>query len=646
MSLEQKVDITTGVGWASGPCIGNTYAIHNPDFPSLCMNDGPLGIRFGTLSSSGVAGINAAASFDKAAIRQRGAYMGNEFRRKGIHAQLGPSMNMIRVPNGGRGWEGFGEDPFLSGVAAAETIRGIQSEGVMAVAKHIVGNEQERNRLTQSTEMDERTLREVYAWPFARSVEADVASVMCSYNRFRGIYACENDHLLNKVLKVDMGFKGFIQSDWSATHSTVASVNGGLDMTMPGDIQFYSKDSYFGRNLTGAIRTGHVSEGRVDDMARRIVAAWYKLGQDEGFPETNINVFHPDKDKNVNVQDNHYELIRQMGAASTVVLRNTDDILPLQPQLGKMAILGVSMPVKIVDVAVERLHKVGGLVQPNILISLRAAKIASESDIAIVFSRADSGEEFITVDGNTGDRKNLSLWDNGDELIKAVADVNKNTIVVIHSVGAVLMPWIDHPNIKAIVWPGLPGQESGNALADILFGDVNPSARLPYTIAKNEADYPARISYGSEAGYKFAIYAEGIFIGHRWFDSKNIKPLFEFGFGLSYTKFVYSNLQVQSGETQASAVVTVKNVGARDGDEVVQAYLEFPEYVGEPPKILRGFEKVFLKKDKETNIQFLFGPTELSYWAGESWIIPKGQFTLHIGSSSRDIRLSQNFIIH
>ncbi|KAF7732300.1 hypothetical protein EC973_005196 [Apophysomyces ossiformis] len=637
MSLEQKVNITTGIGWANGPCVGGTPAIHDPEFPSLCLNDGPMGIRFGLLSSTGVAGINAAASFDKLAIYQRGVYMGNEFRRKGIHAQLGPSMNLMRVPNGGRGWEGFGEDPYLSGVAAAETIRGTQSQGVMAVAKHFVGNEQEYLREQQSTEMDERTLREVYAWPFARSIEAGVASVMCSYNLFRGIYACENDHLMNKVLKKDLAFKGFIQSDWCAVHSTAPTANGGLDMNMPGDYVLGQGGGYFGEHLVYAVKTGAVLEDRINDMVRRIVAAWYKLGQDKGFPETNLDVFRPERDMKVNVQDDHHILIRHMGAISTVLLRNTDTILPLQSELGSISLFGSDagpnpeLPVEAIQKRASSSTRVTWL--PNDWDLKSAANTARDSDIAIVFAQADSGEEFITVDGNHGDRKNLSLWHNGDELvgsqihIRAVADANKNTIVVIHSVGAVLMPWADHPNIKAILWPGLPGQESGNSLADVLFGDVNPSARLPFTIAKKEEDYPAKI-----INDLVNVYAEGIFVGYRWFDARKINPLFEFGFGLSYTKFFYSDLHVQAREGQAFATLAVENVGERDGAEVVQAYIEFPEPAGEPPKILRGFEKVFLTKGTKAQVQFTFGRTELSYWANDSWVIPAGQFVLHIGA--------------
>ncbi|KAI9026666.1 glycoside hydrolase superfamily [Phycomyces nitens] len=676
MSLKQKVDLTTGVGWGVGACVGNTYPVTNPDFPALCLQDAPLGVRGVANTTSGVSGINAAASFDKKAIRERGVYMGKEFRGKGIHVQLGPAMNMMRNPKGGRGWESFGEDPFLSGVASSETIYGIQSQGVIATAKHYIANDQELNRKLGSSDVDDRTLHEVYLWPFARSIEADVGSVMCSYNKLNGTYACENDVALNKVLKEELGFRGFVQSDWSGTHSTESATNG-LDMTMPGDIEFNSGDSYFGKNLTDAVASGVVNEERVTDMALRIAAAWYKHRQDKNFPKVSFDFFRPELTKFVDVQANHRILVREMGAASTVVLSNKDNILPLKATKS-IAIIGSDAGPNPLGSCTDHGCSEGTLAQgwgsgtavyPYLITPLdgissragkkvkvvsslddwdltKAAETAKDADIAFVFSQADSGEEYIDVDGNVGDRKNMTLWHNGDNLIKAVADANKNTIVIIHSVGSVLMPWINHPNIKAVVWPGLPGQESGNSLADVLFGDVNPSGRLPYTIAKEEADYPVPIDPSLNVEY-----VEKLAIGHRWFDEKNIDPLFEFGFGLSYTEFKYSGLSLKVSNKKkglnVKASLSVRNTGKVDGAEVVQAYIEFPKSANEPPKILRGFEKVFIKKNKSTKIDFEFTKTELSIWdvVSQTWVVPSGKFTLHVGASSRDIRQTATFAL-
>ncbi|KAI9273721.1 glycoside hydrolase superfamily [Sporodiniella umbellata] len=661
MTLEQKVNITTGIGWEAGPCVGNSGRTTNPDFPELCLQDSPLGVRFADLVSSGVAGINAAASFDRIAIRRRGEYMAAEFRAKGAHAQLGPSMNMMRCPESGRNWEAFGEDPFLVGVASVETIHGIQSQGV------------------HSVRIDERTVQEIYLWPFSRSVEADVVSVMCGYNKLNGIYSCESDYALNKLLKGQMGFRGFVQSDWSATHSTATSVKNGLDMTMPGDITFHSNDSYFGSNLTKAVLSGEVDESRVTDMATRIAAAWYK-----NFPKTNFDSFRTTHGSHIDVQGDHKKEIRHMGAISTVLLKNNDKILPLrESSIRKIAIIGSdagSNPdgINCEDHGCNKGTLAQGwgsgtayfpyLITPSEGIKSRigknidvveylkddnyeaASKIAAEADIAIVFVNADSGEEFVTVEGHKGDRNHLGLWNHGESLIHAVAGSNENTIVVVHSVGPVIMPWVNHKNVKAILWPGLPGQESGNAIADVLFGDINPSARLPYTIAKEATDYPAKISRELEF-----TYSEGMYIGYRWFDREKIVPQYEFGYGLSYTSFEYSQISADPivGSTddpdnlRVRVRVKVRNIGQFDGAEIPQLYLSYPEVAEEPPRILRGFEKVYLKTGEETHVMFDLKKTELSYYnvRKHSWTVPSGEFIAHVGSSSRNIKGTVHFTL-
>ncbi|KAI8362616.1 glycoside hydrolase superfamily [Blakeslea trispora] len=679
MSLEAKVNITTGTGWNTSLCVGNTYAVSEPKFPSMCLQDAPLGMRWASNVTSGVAGINAAASFDKEAILARGHYMGQEFHGKGVHVLLGPAVNFMRSPEGGRGWESFGEDPYLQGVMAAETIKGIQEEGVIATVKHYILNDQELNRKNSTSEADDRTFHEVYLWPFARAVEAGVGSVMCSYNQLHGTWACEDDYTLNQILKGELGFKGFVQSDWGATHSTAKAANGGLDMTMPGDIEFGSKDSYFGPNLTLAVTEKDVKEDRVTDMALRIVAAWYKMGQDKDFPETRINGFHRKDEPYVNVQADHYKLARSMAAASCVLLKN-DGILPVDKKKLKSAALvgsGIKVNPNGPNSCEDHGCLIGHLAQgwgsgtadfPYLIDPLTglskafgkgvnikssdsdwdldaAAKTAKDADVAFVFAAANSGEEYLVVDGNVGDRNNLSLWNNGDNLIKAVADANKNTVVVINSVGAVLMPWINHPNIKAVVWPGLAGQESGNALADIVTGDVNPSGRLPYTIAKEASDY------NQKPDPNFNVtYTEKLNVGYKHFDQAGIEPLFAFGHGLSYSKFEYSGLKVNAKKSDKEGAtvnisVKVKNTGPVAGAEVVQVYLQFPESANEPPKNLRGFEKVHLKKDSSETVKIELTKTHLSIWDtdSKSWVIPSGKFTVHVGASSRDIRQTASF---
>ncbi|ORZ01292.1 beta-glucosidase [Syncephalastrum racemosum] len=678
MSIEQKVNITSGTGM-TGLCAGITGSTTNPDFAPLCLHDGPLGVRAADNITAGLSGITAAQSFDKIALRQRGVYMGKEFYGKGINVQLGPDVEVMRGPWAGRIFEAFGEDPYLSGVAGAETIMGIQSQKVIACVKHYILYNQNLNSSSSSVVADERSFHEVWAWPFARAMEAGAGSVMCSYNKINGTYGCENDESLNGLLKGEMNFQGFVMSDWFATHSTAKSANNGLDMSMPGG----DMDTWFGANLTAAVNNGSVSEDRLTNMATRIVATYYKMGQDANFPRISINQANRTEAPFVDVQGDHAKLVRQMGAEAVVLLRNKNGILPLSKKLKKIAVVGsdagpdpnglncgdndllyngcnngtlamgwgsgsARFPYLVTPYDGIRAHAGKDLEVGHIFTNWdldAATDLASDADVALVFASSDSGEAIASVDGNNGDRNNLTLWNNGDSLA-TVADANKNTIVVIHSVGPVLMPWIDHPNIKAIVWPGLPGQESGNSLADVLFGDVNPSGRLPYTIAKKASDYAAPLNPHATIDF-----SEKLLVGYKWFDAKNIDPLFEFGFGLSYTNFNYSNLKIETSDNEdklVSATVTIKNTGDIAGTEVVQAYISFPESAGEPPKVLRGFEKVPLEKDGETTVAFEFEKLLLSIYDVEkaAWVVPSGEYILHVGASSRDIRQSMVFDIN
>jgi beta-glucosidase len=497
---------------------------------------------------------------------------------------------------------------------------------------------------------------------------------MCSYNKINGVYACENDDTLNRILKEELGFQGFIQSDWQATMSGVPSALAGLDMTMPGDITFGSGNSYFGGNLTEAVKNGSVPLSRVNDMATRIFASWYKLGQENNYPTVGVNFVNYTDAPFRNVQHDHKKTIREIGGASTILLQNNGGALPLKSpkSIGIIGSDGGPSPNNFGPNAcadhgcdVGTLAEGWGsgtawfpyLVNPFPGLKARAprstqfktsfddydlataASIAKSVEVPIVFVNADSGEGYINVGGNPGDRSNLTLWHGGDALIEAVADANPNTIVVIHTVGAVLMPWLN--KVKAVVNAGLPGQESGNALADVLFGDVNPSGRLPYTMAKKTSDYPSLAEDVSEVNY-----TEGLLIGHRWFDAKNIEPLFPFGHGLSYTKFSYNGLKVKKSSSTVTVTATIRNAGKVDGAEVPQLYVGFPKSAGEPPKVLRGFEKVMIKAGKSAKVTFEVDVAkELSIWDSDArkWKNVKGSYEVYVGASSRDIRLQGSF---
>ncbi|CEL61264.1 hypothetical protein RSOLAG1IB_09886 [Rhizoctonia solani AG-1 IB] len=471
---------------------------------------------------------------------------------------------------------------------------------------------------------------------------------------------------------------------------------------MPGDIKFRSGDSYFGANLTAYVQNGTVSESRLTDMAERIVAAWYLVGQDKNYPDLSFDAFRPldPINSHIDVQEDHY---KEMGAASIVMLKNIDQTLPLKKPIS-MALIGSDAgPSRRgpngytdrggIDGTLAMGWGSGSADFPYLISPLEsfqqrakadhtsigwwlndwdtagAAAAASNKDVAIVFIASDSGEEYITVDGNKADRNNLTAWNNGDNLIKAVAGANKNTVVVAHSVGPLILePWIDHPNITALLWAGIPGQESGNSLLDVVYGDYNPSAKLTYTIAKQPHDYPAQVVYYDSSPQPQIPYTEGLLIDYRWFDSKNITPRYEFGFGLSYTTFEYKDLKISrandaiSGEpiwwdggvnanglsTDAwlhepifKVSFTVKNTGKVSGSEVSQLYLSPPASLGEPPNVLRGFSKVQIDPGRSKQVELILSRYDLSTWdvTRQGWAKMKGSVGIWVGGSSRDVRL-------
>ena len=636
MSLVEKVNVTTGTGWSQDLCVGNTGPANSVGFPSLCLQDGPLGIRFSDHSTAFPAALTVGATWNKDLMYKRGRAHALEARLKGINVLLGPSMGPIgRMPAGGRNWEGFGSDPVLQAVGASETIKGTQDGGVMATAKHYIANEQEHFRQAFewglpnaiSSNIDDRTLHELYLWPFAESIKAGVASVMCSYNMVNNSYACGNSKLLNGILKDELGFQGFVQSDWLAQRSGVASALAGLDMSMPGDgLRWLDGDSLFGPLLTMSALNGSLPMERIHDMATRVIAAWYQLGQDDkerwpapppegdGGPNfsswTNDEVgkIHEGSDdkttavvnKFVDVQGEgenfHGRLAQKIAAEGTVLVKNEDNILPLsrkgwssqeKPDGDAKYRVGVfgedAGPGKGPNVCPDRGCNQGTLASgwgsgaadfPYLVTPLKALEsafdfdavdltnyltnkpsiktspsIVQDQDLCIVFINSDGGEGYIASDGIRGDRNDLYSQKGGDDLVKQVAagcgKGKGSTIVVVHAIGAVIVEeWVDLPGVKAVLLANLPGEESGNALVDVLFGDVDASGRLPYTVGKSLDDYGegGKILYYPNAVVPQQDFKEGLYIDYRHFDKYNITPRYEFGFGLSYTTFEFSNL--------------------------------------------------------------------------------------------------------
>ncbi|KAG5296912.1 beta-glucosidase [Histoplasma ohiense] len=646
LTLVEKVNLTTGVGWMQENCVGQVGSIPRMGLHSLCMQDGPLGIRFADYVSAFPAGVNVGATFSKELAYLRGKAMGEEHRDKGVDVVLGPVVGPLgRSPDGGRNWEGFSPDPVNSGLLVAETIKGIQSAGVIACVKHFIGNEQERFRQgpeaqgygfdiseSSSSNIDDVTMHELYLWPFADAVRAGVGSVMCSYNQINNSYGCGNSYTQNKLLKAELGFQGFIMSDWQAHHSGVGSALAGLDMSMPGDTVFGTGRSYWGPNLTIAVANGTIPEWRVDDMAVRIMAAYFKVGREAAKVPVNFNSWTRDEygythalvkegygkvNEKINVRAKHASIIRQVGAASVVLLKHTGS-LPLTGLEKNVAVIGedagpnlwgpngcpdrrcdngtlamgwgsgtADFPYLVTPAEAiqnEILFKGEGSVFPifDNWASDQIKSAASQATVSLVFVNADSGEGFISVDGNEGDRKNLTLWKGGDELIQTVASHCNNTVVVIHSTGPVLVgEWNEHPNITAILWAGLPGQESGNSIADVLYGKVNPGGRTPFTWGRTAEDYGASIlkEPNEGNGAPQVDFTEGIFTDYRAFDKADVKPIYEFGFGLSYTSFSYSDLNVEVVSSEPYMPTRGKTEPAPilgESDRNLSSYL-FPE---------------------------------------------------------------------
>jgi beta-glucosidase len=558
LSQSEKIGIVTGTGWEQGPCVGNTGSASSIGFRSFCTQDGPTGVRYAQNVSAFPAGIMAVSTWDRDLLNTRGAAMGDEAKTLGVNLLLGPVSGPLgKIPVGGRNWEGFSPDPYLAGIAMQETITGLQGAGAQACAKHYIGNEQELNRDSMSSNIDGRTLHELYLWPFADAVYADVASVMCSYNKLNSSWSCENEYTLTDVLKGELGFKGYVISDWAAQHTTTGSANAGLDMTMPGD-NFGDNQFLWGNNLASAISSGQVQQSRLDDMVTRILAAWYLTGQDSGYPAVAFSSWNGGS-SGLQVQKDHAEVCRAIARDGIVLLKNDDNILPLSNP-GSIAIIGqdaINNPNGI-NSCNDRACDTGTLAVgwgsgttefPYLIAPLDAIKsqapsgttfvtsttdtissassAAAAADTAIVFINSDSGEGYLTVEGVAGDRNNLDPWHSGNDLVAAVAGANDNTIVVVHSVGPLVLESIlSHSGVKAIVWAGLPGEESGNGLADILFGNTSPSGKLVYTIAKQTSDYGTSVVSGTDS------YPEGLYIDYRHFDKANIEPRYEFGFGL------------------------------------------------------------------------------------------------------------------
>jgi beta-glucosidase len=810
--LIEELTLSEKVALLSGRNAWYTMPIERLGIPSIVMTDGPHGVRTGgpgwdrivSTATAYPTGISMASSWNPDLVERVAVGLGEETRHLGCHVLLGPCINIVRSPLGGRNFETFSEDPYLASQIGVAYVRGLQSQGVGASVKHYVANNQEYERHRGNSVMDERTLREIYLPAFETIVkETQPWTVMCSYNRINGTYASAHEKLLRHILKKEWGFDGVVVSDWGAVHDIHEPIQAGLDLEMPGPAR------YFGRELEAAVNNWQVDEKHVDEAVRRMLGMLFRAGVMTDEPLLEGSGDTPE----------HRALARELAGESMVLLKNEDEALPLQKsKIKKLAVIGLNAdrvisgggssrvdphhwvtpleglraklgnqieisyepgydnrvtpspiekdrfthpdgetqglkaefynnldfaddpvltrvdqdirawwgnggpapgtvdekhfsirwtgtftapktgltPIYLNNTGTAKVWLDGELILENDIGSItsasggfndmhaqaeiqleegraydfkaefvsgenngfalidldykvpinvegdlveRAITLAKDSDAAVVVAGVP---DFYEAEGH--DRPNMTLPGEQEALIRAVAEANPNTVVLVNACAPVAMPWVDE--VPAILLTYFPGQEGGHAIADILFGDINPSGKLTVSFPKRLEDNPAYINY---PGGRDVRYGEGIFVGYRYYDMKDVEALFPFGHGLSYTSFEYSGLElpdtVKAGE-DFKVLVNVKNIGDAAGKEVVQLYVRDVESsLARPVKELKGFVKVDLNAGESKIVAFNLDPRALSYYDPhqQAWVEEAGTFEVMIGASSRDIRLKETF---
>ncbi len=667
LSLEEKVNMLCGNGKFTSP------GIERLGIGDLYYTDGPLGIReeiakdswepVGLTTDSATffpCGSALAATWNTAMLYECGLAMGEEAKTRGKDILLAPAINITRTPLNGRTYEYMSEDPLLNSFLAVSFIHGVQQAGVAACVKHYAANNQETRRGSIDVNMDERTLREIYLPAFKAAVtEGGAYSVMSAYNKFRGVYCGENDYLLNKILKGEWGFKGPVVSDWGGTHSTVDAALNGLDVEM-GTARYFNKD------LLDSVKQGLVPVSVIDDKVRRILRL--KLyTQRTPVPSGTQEVSTP----------KHNRTAYDIAGESIVLLKNTRKNLPLKDINNRSIVVigsnamqknaqggfGAGVKARYEITPLEGLKsRIGNDAQiefvqgykatfyrgkpfgmfpdtlPDQKLIAEAAKAAARADIALLF--IGNNRE---VETENSDRKNLDLPFGQDALIKAVCAANPNTIVVVVA-GAPVNLHVADSCASSILWSWFNGSQAGYALADVLLGKINPSGKMPFTIPVKLYDSPAH-ALETFPGNGKAVYSEGILVGYRWFDTKNIAPAYCFGYGLSYTEFSYgepkTNKPVYTRKDTALITFNLSNTGEYDGYETVQLYVkEMNPKIIRPAKELKAFKKMFVTAGNETTVTMELPVADLAWFDEKlmNWIVNPGTYQLAIGSSSRDIR--------
>lgn len=647
MTLDEKISLLSGADF------WHTKAVERLGIPAVMMCDGPNGLRKQDDKADHL-GINQsikavcfptssaiAASFDRNLAREVGETLGKECRAEHVSMLLGPGVNIKRSPLCGRNFEYYSEDPYLSTELAAEYIEGVQEQGVASCMKHFAANNQETRRMNGNSIVDERTMHEIYLASFEGAVKkAKPMSMMCAYNRLNGSYGAENDFLNNEILRKKWGFEGFMVTDWGAVKDRVKGVNAGIDLEMPGPV-----DPRKDEKTKQAVLDGVISEKTLDTAIERLLTWIFKTTENEeqagkidlleGYRKAvwaekncavllkNEKVLPLGKDSRTAVIGGFAEKPRyQGGGSSHINSAYVPSILDLIKKEDKICYAkGFELSTDEVDEKLEQ----------------EAMELASDCENVVILAGLPDRFETEGVD-----RKHLELPKNQNHFISALAEKHKNVVVVLHNGSPVEMPWVD--KVSAILEMYLGGDGVSEATLSILYGETNPSGKLAETFPLKLSDNPSYLFFPGEEGV--TEYREGIFVGYRYYDKKDMKVLFPFGHGLSYTKFTYNDLKLSKNSFKEGEEITVsftlKNIGKMAGAEAVQLYIgALDGKVIRPEKELKGFEKVFLEPGESREVSFTIGKKELSYYETKlsDWFAATGKYMISIGSSSRDIRL-------
>lgn len=666
LTLEEKASLCSGADF------WHTKAIDRLNIPAAMVSDGPHGIRkqesladhMGVAESIKAIGFPTASamacSFDRDLLHKVGDALGEECVAEDLAVLLGPGINMKRSPICGRNFEYYSEDPVVAGELGAAFVNGVQEHGVGTSLKHFAANNQEWRRMSISAEIDERTLREIYLAAFETVVKkAQPWTIMCSYNRINGVYSCENDWLLNKVLRDEWGFEGLVMTDWGAMDERVPSLKAGLDLEMP------DCHGETDKLIVKAVQSGELEESVLDTAVERILTMVnkYLTARKDIDPASMVHPLPSSVERGYDVAA-HHALARTTAEQSAVLLKN-EDILPLQKDK-KIAFIGEFAKVPriqgggsshINNTSIESaLDAAGDSVSyaqgfhideetTDETLLQEAITLAKESDVAVIFAGLPDSFE-----SEGFDRTHLNMPANQNELIARISEVQPNVVVVLHSGSPIAMPWLD--KVAGVLQMYLAGQASGGAAVNLLFGDATPCGKLAETFPLHLEDNPSYLNFPGNR--EKVCYQEGVFIGYRYYDKKKMDVLFPFGYGLSYTDFTYSNMKVTVNGKNAADVDVIKetdeivvsaditNTGNCDGAEIVQLYIKNPVvYEIRPEKELRDFAKVFLKAGETKTVTFTLNARAFSYYETRihDWYAESGDYEILLASSSRDIRL-------